>query len=331
MSDGTGTGAGSTRNTSSPFMLVSVIIPVFNRASTIKRAVESVRRQTYRSIEIIVVDDGSTDDTVAVLAGILPAVHLIKQKNAGPSAARNTGIRASNGDIIAFLDSDDEWLPAKIETQVRLMGGQSGNGTCCCICNATMLYADGQTRTSYATAGLTPTISEGIWFNADQVITTRFLLFNQAIAIRRAALEAIGYFPETLRIMEDYDLALRLSKAGPWAFTRESLVLWHGGATNSLSATVRRSDLPQITYKILADFCASPAAGTLVQSRPIRHRLFMLKHESQAIRLVDSATKIKMWIGYTMLAFLRVYGIASKFIIPMPPMKTRIHERVGQA
>ena len=91
--------------------LVSVIMPTFNRADTIRRAIRSVQAQTFADSELIVVDDGSTDNTVALIEGCDPRLKLIRQRNQGTAGARNTGLRASAGSYIAFLDSDDEWLP----------------------------------------------------------------------------------------------------------------------------------------------------------------------------------------------------------------------------
>ncbi|MBO0725797.1 MAG: glycosyltransferase family 2 protein, partial [Blastocatellia bacterium] len=90
---------------------VSVIMPTFNRADTISRAIRSVQAQTFDDWELIVVDDGSTDNTVAMIEGCDARLKLIRQENQGTAGARNAGLRASAGRYIAFLDSDDEWLP----------------------------------------------------------------------------------------------------------------------------------------------------------------------------------------------------------------------------
>ena len=100
---------------------VTVVIPTYNRAKVILRALETAFAQTYRNLEIIVVDDGSTDDTTAVLAPYWERIHYIHQSNQGASAARNRGIQEATGEFIAFLDSDDEWLPAKLERQIELL------------------------------------------------------------------------------------------------------------------------------------------------------------------------------------------------------------------
>src|SRR5499426_2978620 len=101
--------------------MVSVIMPTFNRADTIRRAIRSVQAQTFTEWELIVVDDGSTDDTVALIEGCDPRLKLIRQKNQGTAGARNTGLRASAGSYIAFLDSDDEWLPHHLELCVSFL------------------------------------------------------------------------------------------------------------------------------------------------------------------------------------------------------------------
>src|SRR5947209_1428421 len=101
--------------------LVSVIIPTYNRAGTICQTVDNVFQQTYRNIELIVVDDGSTDDTQSRLRRYRNRLRIITQANAGPAVARNRGAAAACGDIIAFQDSDDLWNPTKLERQAALL------------------------------------------------------------------------------------------------------------------------------------------------------------------------------------------------------------------
>jgi glycosyltransferase involved in cell wall biosynthesis len=101
--------------------LVSVIMPTFNRADTIRRAIRSVQAQTFTNWELIVVDDGSTDNTVALIEGRHPRLKLIRQENQGTAGARNAGLSASAGSYIAFLDSDDEWLPHHLELCVSFL------------------------------------------------------------------------------------------------------------------------------------------------------------------------------------------------------------------
>ena len=204
--------------------LVSAVIPTYNRANVVCEAVESVLQQTYLNVEVIVIDDGSTDDTQRQLKRYGNRIRVATQANAGPSAARNHGIALAQGDFIAFLDSDDLWLPTKLERQVALL--QRGQESVpCCLCNIAMQWHDGELG-SFETAWLYPSVEEGLWLNVDEMVATRFVLFNQGIVIRREVLKRIGGFNEGLRLLEDTDLALRLSLEGPWAFVREPLVVW---------------------------------------------------------------------------------------------------------
>ena len=221
--------------------VVSAIIPTFNRGHIVCEAVDSILRQSYPKIEVIVIDDGSTDDTLEALRPFGDKIKIIAQNNSGPSAARNHGIAASRGEIVAFLDSDDLWLPTKIERQVALME-KAGKSVPCCLCNITMQWVDKE-LTSFQISGLTPSSGEGIWLNADEILATRFVLLNQGIAIRREVLDRIGGFAESLRVLEDHDLSLRLSLEGPWAFIREPLAIWRQSTSGSLYQNAQKNEI----------------------------------------------------------------------------------------
>lgn len=212
--------------------LVSAIIPTYNRAHIVCESVESALQQTYANVEVIVVDDGSTDGTAERLRPYGDRIRFVAQANAGPAAARNRGIAMARGEMIAFLDSDDLWLPSKIERQVALMQ-RAGPSAPCCLTNIMMQWNSGD-RASFDIALLRPPAQEGLWVNVDEVLATRFVLFNQGVMIRRKVLERIGGFDESIRYLEDYELPLRLSLEGPWAFIAEPLVIWRESATNSV-------------------------------------------------------------------------------------------------
>jgi glycosyltransferase involved in cell wall biosynthesis len=203
--------------------LVSVIIPTYNRADTVRRSIDSALEQTYRPIEVIVVDDGSTDATREVLVGYGDRIRPIYQANGGPSVARNTGVAAARGEFIAFLDSDDTWKPAKIDRQVRLMLA-GGARVPCCICNAAIINGDVTVSTTFEVSDVTCGLPEGFWMNPAPILATRFILFNQVVLIRREAFEKVGRFKPEMRLLEDYDLAFRLAQLGPWAFIEEPMV-----------------------------------------------------------------------------------------------------------
>lgn len=226
--------------------LVSVVIPVFNRPTTIKRAITSVINQTYSNIEIIIVDDGSTDATPEILTKYAQYVTVIRQKNSGPSIARNTGIDASRGDYVAFLDSDDEWKTTKIQRQIEAFAKAGGNVSCC-LTNTVMHYPrKEESILSFDLAPFNFHFSEGIWENPFQVLVTRHVLFIQAVMVRRDVLIDSGKFHQDLWLMEDHHLALRLALAGPWVYIQDPLVEYFEGIDgDSLSA---RAQTDRIFY-----------------------------------------------------------------------------------
>ncbi|HJR59552.1 MAG TPA: glycosyltransferase family A protein [Vicinamibacterales bacterium] len=229
--------------------LVTTIIPTYNRGPLVCEAIESVLGQTYRHVEIVVVDDGSTDDTEARLRKFGGSVRVIVQNNAGPSAARNRGIEAARGTIVAFLDSDDLWQPTKLERQVRLLQSV-GEAVPCCLCNASVERPDGRAATTFQYAGLHPPVREGVWENVTELLATQFLMFTQMVAIRRTVLERIGGFDERLWVLEDYDLALRLSLEGPWAYVSEPLAVYREKSPGSLAAQGHSDELRLLEHAI---------------------------------------------------------------------------------
>lgn len=187
--------------------LVSVIIPTYNRAALLVETVESVLAQTYPAIEIIVVDDGSTDGTAQVLEGYRGRVVTLSQSNQGETVARNAGFRAAHGQYISFLDDDDLILPTKIEKQVRLLETRPDVGIVYC-----RYYHIDEKGTRLSKSGLLPegqillqlALSDFIWAGGP--------------LIRRSCLEKVGAYDETLpwngRYAEDWDMWLRLALAG---------------------------------------------------------------------------------------------------------------------
>ena len=230
---------------------VSAIIATYNRSYIVCEAVESILNQTYKNLDLIVVDDGSTDDTQTKLKQYGDRVRVVCQQNSGPAAAWNRGIQESAGDVIAFLGSDDIWLPTFVERSISVLE-RAGERVPCCLSNSWLRFASGQGSTSFQHVRLYPHIDEGIWLNPAEIFATRFVLFGQSVAIRRQALEKAGGFDQSLWFLEDYDLALKLSIQGPWGFVREPLVVWRQGTTDSLSqkSLIERVQLKENIVKI---------------------------------------------------------------------------------
>lgn len=196
---------------------ISVIVPTYNRANRIGNAIESILRQSVSVDEIVVVDDGSIDDTEARIATYGDSVRYIRQQNAGASAARNTGIRAASGDWIAFLDSDDSWHPQKIQKQLRALH-ESGASACC-------TGFDDDAGTAYI--NLVPEVPLG---------TSRFfqdgvdLVFRgnnhpliQSLLVRKSLITKLGMFDETLTVAEDTKLMYRIAFATGIVYINEPL------------------------------------------------------------------------------------------------------------
>ncbi len=231
--------------------LVSVVIPTYNRANSICKTVDSVLAQTYSPVEVIVVDDGSTDDTESRLRQYGKNIRVVYQQNAGPSAARHAGALVSHGELLAFVDSDDIWLPAFLERCTSALQ-KAGSTVPCCVANAVLQRTSGKHKrnTSFDSATLHPRHSEGLWWNATEVLVSRFVQTSQTSVIRRAAYEKAGGFDPRFRCGEDHDLALRLSLLGPWAFISEPLVVWRQ-SQESISRALQRDDLPLKQVELL--------------------------------------------------------------------------------
>jgi glycosyltransferase involved in cell wall biosynthesis len=288
-------------------MLVSIIIPTYNRAATIADAVESALSQTYQPIEVIVVDDGSDDDTAAALAGYADRIRLIRQENAGPSAARNRGVAESSGEIVAFLDSDDTWLPEKIRKQVELMqeGGQRMN---CCVCNADIRGMDGEPAgTSFGLAGLAPGVARGRWTNPAEVLAGGFLLFNQVVAVRRSAFDAVGGFRPELRLLEDYELALRLAASGEWGILTEPLVLKRN-ETDGIGVQCERDQLKhfETCVAVISAFLKRDQSLPPVAAARLQKSLAGLRLALRAERLKANGSGLRVLLGHLLAAWVRV-------------------------
>ncbi|MES2439820.1 MAG: glycosyltransferase family 2 protein [Verrucomicrobiota bacterium] len=287
---------------------VSVIIPTYNRADTVARTIQSVLDQTYQPMEVIVVDDGSTDQTLEVLEQFDSRIQVIRQPNGGPSAARNNGVAHSKGAIIAFLDSDDTWRKDKLEHQVRMMEA-GGESVPCCICNAEIVFENSVESTSFKNAQVDCGLREGYWLNPSLLIATRFLLFNQVVAIRRAAFLAVGGFNEKMRLLEDHDLAFKLSLVGPWAFLSEPMV---EKSNDSDGLGVRAMKEPLIHAlaweRVLHSFLDAPQARDGELGAIVRRNLGNIAIELRGKRLMLKGGVASNTLGGLLLFYLRITG-----------------------
>lgn len=216
--------------------LVSAIIPTYNRAELVSQAVHSVLNQTYKRIEIIVVDDGSTDNTSEVLKKYEGRIKYIYQERGERSKARNKGFRCSGGNYIAFLDSDDLWLPTKIEKQVQVLDNKR---------DVDVVY----TGVQFIDRKGNPYSGEIYWDAPKRQVLYEDLMTNNivtgttsSVMMRRTCLEKVGLFDEMMNTCEDLDLYRRLAQYYNFHKIELPLVKFriHGGNTqNNASETAK--------------------------------------------------------------------------------------------
>lgn len=207
---------------------VSVVIPTFNRAELLPRAVESVLAQTHPAAEVIVVDDGSSDGTGELVASRFPEVRVAAQAHRGVSAARNRGIAAASGDWIALLDSDDEWCAEKLARQLAALDEHPEYR----ICHTDEIWIRNgrrvQPRVKHAKRG-------GRIFRHCLPLC---VISPSSVLIHRSVFEQVGGFDEDLPACEDYDLWLRICCRFPVLLVEEPLVVKYGGHDDQLSRRV---------------------------------------------------------------------------------------------
>jgi len=226
--------------------VVSVVIPTFNRAQKVVRAISSVFSQTFTDVEIIVVDDGSTDGTKKEVEQFDDLVtYVVHSSNLGVSAARNTGIKGSGAPLIAFLDSDDHWLPEKLAAQVCFFDEHPES----VACQTEELWIRNGRRVNPMKKHLKPS---GDIFEPSLKLC---LVSPSAVMLKRSLLDEVGLFDEDLPVCEDYDLWLRISCRYPIHLIKEALVVKEGGHPDQLS--VRHKGMDRFRIKALVKLIKS--------------------------------------------------------------------------
>jgi glycosyltransferase involved in cell wall biosynthesis len=224
---------------------IDVVIPAFNRRRLLAAAIESVFGQTCRNFRCLVVDDGSRDGTGKMVEQFGPAVVYLRQENRGPAAARNRGIRAGRAPLVAFLDSDDRWLPEKLEIQAAAMAREKE-------------YLISHTQeTWYRRGELLPQKKRHLKPEGD--IFARALeicvVSMSTVMVRRELFDRAGYFDEDLPCCEDYDFWLRASLKTPFLLVDRSLTVKEGGRPDQVSA-IYREGMDRYRIRSLANLIA---------------------------------------------------------------------------
>lgn len=199
---------------------VSVIIPYYNRENTIIRALKSAVGQGYKDMEVILTDDGSSDDSYKIVEDFvgcsngndIPIIN-IRQENMGPAGARNSAVRLAKGRYIAFLDSDDEWLPHKLDTQIKLMEEKNID---LLACNANIIVNDRIKRKYYTKKKLHRLSFKKALFKG--------YFCTPAIVVKKSVLVEVGGFPDNMRVGEDIFTFLKIVRAYKAYITNDFLV-----------------------------------------------------------------------------------------------------------
>lgn len=236
---------------------VSVIIPTYNRAAYIIRTLDSVFAQTFTDYEVIVIDDGSTDNTSEVLKPCLDRITCIRKVNGGQGSARNAGISMAKGEYIAFLDSDDLWLPAKLETQVRFMDDHPEYGMTFAACE--VIDDAGNVIGDW---------DRPVDFTFDAILLRGNFIMIPTVIVRNEVFDQVGLFDEArdLISVEDYDMWLRIGLRYRIGFVDAILAMYrfhsgnislskimmHGKSVRVLEKFVLSNDLPDEKTRIRA-------------------------------------------------------------------------------
>lgn len=232
-------------------MSISVIIPAYNSADYISRCIDSVLNQTFQDFEILIIDDGSTDNTREIIESYTDKrIICLKQENAGPAAARNKGLEQAKGEYIAFLDADDMWTPDKLETQIKCF---SENNKLCLVFSALQLI--NENREVFH-------IKKHKKYSNDELLKQLLTDYPEniplpsTVMLKKSYLDETGFFNPKLYTGEDFDLWLRLILKGEFCYIDEPLTLRYKPKT-SLTNSIDYSVTEKCHKEVLDRFFAT--------------------------------------------------------------------------
>jgi glycosyltransferase involved in cell wall biosynthesis len=289
--------------------LVSVIVPVYNGVDYLEEAVKSVLSQTYTDVELILVDDCSTDDSrdlIQQLASTDPRVqYQFAAENGGPARSRNIGMAKASGGLIAFLDADDVWLPKKLEIQVQAFAESEEIGL---ICTNTRLLIDGAAEPHGQ-------LKEKEICNGNVSLKTYVLdgvpIATSSVMIRKECIETCGEFQDSYRIIDDYVMWLRICQRYHIRILRDPLVLYrvHGNNISKDRLVCREEKLAVFEAEILSNKELTESLGQefliLVQKKYCAlGRSYAKKGRIPEARAAyDKALTYKVGLGLTLKAW----------------------------
>jgi glycosyltransferase involved in cell wall biosynthesis len=282
---GPGISAGVTSQLESPAPLVSIIIPAYNVSPFISETLDSVFAQTFTDFEVVIVNDGSpdTEEFERVLQPYQHRICYLKQDNSGASAARNTGLRAARGKLIAFLDADDLWLPQYLEQQLKFIREYGCDLACA---DAVIFGVSAEAGRSYMDSLMPAAPPQGQVTFLELVNADRSLI-TSGVVVRRDLILEVGLFDETLRNAQDLDLWLRLARHGARLAYHREVLLSYRSRPNSLSGDAINSHRRELHVfdKIEQSYDFTQAERVEVTA-VIRNRRALLEYEIGKLYLV---------------------------------------------
>lgn len=285
---------------------VSIILPTFNRAHYIERSIISLFKQVYQDFEIIVVDDGSTDQTAQLVSQLRDhrVQYVQHPQNRGANAARNTGVRLAKGKYIAFQDSDDEWLPEKLAVQHSALKAAGEKAR---VAFSSFWRINGEKKMLIPKAGRR---MQSCIRNWHKDLLEGNLISTQALLIERDLLYEAGLFDETLPRFQDWELVLRLSKLTPFLYINQPLFrVYTSPDSISENKDIYYQTIEQIMQKHRESFDAWPyaqilqyidmATRTLIKERRIKACIHYLKQALNTGTLIDLLIASRMFLKRT--------------------------------
>lgn len=253
-------------------LLVSIILPAYNSSSFISTTVESIKAQDYQFWELIIVDDGSTDDTVRIVSAMSdPRIHLVSQVNGGIAAARNTGIMHSKGKLIAFIDHDDYWHPHKLSSQLRVLERQAEVG----VVYGGFLRWDPSQPPAFPDANIDISLIDDIhsgWIY-HALLQTNWVLFSTAI-FRREVFDRIGLFDISTPPADDWDMAIRTSWHFQFIRLKQPLALYRIHAHQTSKRAVRKNHEAEFRERIIQTYGLVGPDGSQADPNDLNLRQF---------------------------------------------------------
>ena len=270
-------------------MKISVIIPTYNRIFFLKRSIDSVLEQILKPYEVIIVDDGSSDGTSTMIKKNYPKINLICQENKGVSAARNIGIRASSGDWVCFLDSDDEWKKNKLNEQMLAIKKNTNYS----FCHSNEEWIKNGKKINQK--------KKHKKYGGDifKECLDMCRISPSSVMINKSVFDDIGFFNEDLVVCEDYELWLRICAHYKVLFVDEPLIIKYGGHEGQLSNSIESIEY----YRIKAlEYLLSTEMTYENKKEAVKILLFKLgiylnglKKRNKILDIVKYNKKIKFW------------------------------------